>query len=215
MNTTDRILGEAMTPRQKRIYKDPEKAVRWAIKHGQRFPEAEPYILKATDPGWSYGYAKEVLKGRWPEAEAAIAKDPLCLGLAYHYALDVIKGRWPEAEEAIAKDPRWAYRYAQYVVKGRWPEAEPAIATSPAYALNYAKYVIKGRFPEAEPAIATTPHAYEYAKDVIGGRFPEAEEAIAKNTSVANPHLAKSYLELFPQAKLEWVMNGWLDWLDL
>ena len=158
MNTTDRILGEAMTPRQKRIYKDPRTAVGWAIKHGQRFPEAEPYILKATDPGWSYGYAKEVLKGRWPEAEEAIVKDP---HVAYLYAMDVIKGRWPEAEEAIAKDPYWAYRYAQYVVKGRWPEAE---------------------------------------------------EAIAKNTS---PHLAKSYLELFPQARLEFAMNGWIDWLDL
>ena len=161
MNTTDRILGEAMTPRQKRIYKDPEKAVRWATKHGQRFPEAEPYVLKATDPGWSYGYAKEVLKGRWPEAEEAIVKDP---HMAYLYAMDVIKGRWPEAEPTIAKDPSVAFYYA---------------------------------------------------KHVIGGRFPEAEEAIVKNTSVANPHLAKSYLELFPEAKLGWLMNGWIDWLDL
>jgi hypothetical protein len=32
---------------------------------------------------------------------------------------------------------------------------------------------------------------------------------------VTNPHLAKSYLELFPEAKLEWIMNGWIDWLDL
>ena len=91
-----------MTPRQKRIYKDPEKAVAWATKHQQRFPEAE----------------------------AAIANDPFS---AHRYARDVLKGRFPGGEEAIAKDPIWA----------------------------------------------------------------------------------EKYLELFPQAKLEWLLNGWLDWLDL
>ena len=156
MNTTDRILGEAMTPYQKRIYKDPEKAVRWATKHGQRFPEAEPYILKATDPGWAYFYAKGVIRGRWPEAEAAIATDPY-----------------------------WAYMYARHIIKGRWPEAEAAIATDPKWAHYYANHVIKGRFPEGEPAIA---------KD---------------------PGCSTMYLKQFPQAKLEWAMNGLIDWLDL
>ena len=129
MNTTSRILGEAMTPRQKRIYKDPEKAVAWATKHQQRFPEAEA---------------------------------------------------------AIAKDPLWAYSYASQVLKGRWPEGEPAIATNSFTALYYAKDVIKGRWPEGEEAIATS-----------------------------TPEFVKYYLEKFPEAKLEWAMNGWLDWLDL
>ena len=117
-----------MTPYQKRIHKDRNKAVAWAVKHAQRFPEAEPYI--ATSP------------------ETAV-----------HYAYEVIKGRFPEAEEVIAKDPRLAYYYAKDVLKGRFPEAEPAIATDPWW--------------------------------------------------------AKEYLKAFPEAKLEWVMNGWLDWLDL
>ena len=187
MNTTDRILGEAMTPRQKRIYKDPRLAVFWAIKHGQRFPEAEPYILKATDPGYAYGYAKEVLKGRWPEAEEAIIKDG---HVAYLYAFDVIGGRWPEAErpaaeEAIATDPGWAYRYAEYVIKGRFPEGEAAIAANP---LN----------------------AYNYARWIIGGRWPEAEATIAKSQGNAN-----RYAKEFPEAKFIFVMNGWIDWLDL
>ena len=128
MNTTDRILGEAMTPRQKRIYKDAEKATAWAIKHQQRFPEAEPYI--ATDP--------------WP---------------AYNYAVHIIDGRWPEAEATIAASPYWAYYYARGVIRGRWPEAEATIAT--------------------------------------------------------DPYWTKEYLELFPEAKREWVMRGWLDWFDL
>ena len=114
MNTTDRILGEAMTPRQKRIYKDAEKATAWAIKHQQRFPEAEPYI--ATDPWPAYNYAVHIIDGRWPEAEEAIANDP---DFAYFYATDVIEGRWPEGEPAIATDPRVAERYIK-----RFPEAK-------------------------------------------------------------------------------------------
>ena len=77
--------------------------------------------------------------------------------LACYYALYVIKGRWPEGEPAIAKDPRWAYFYARHVIKGRWPEAEEATAKS------------------------------EY-KD--------------------------RYLQHFPDAKDDWAMNGWIDWLD-
>ena len=36
--------------------------------------------------------------------------------LAYGYARDVIKGRWPEAEPEIAKDPGLAYRYARDIM---------------------------------------------------------------------------------------------------
>ena len=40
------------------------------------------------------------------------------------YAADVIKGRWPEAESNIMKNPYAAVEYARDVIKGRWPEAE-------------------------------------------------------------------------------------------
>ena len=43
---------------------------------------------------------------------------------AYWYARDVIGGRWPEAEAVIAASPEWAYWYARDVIGGRWPEAE-------------------------------------------------------------------------------------------
>jgi hypothetical protein len=38
--------------------------------------------------------------------------------------LDVVKGRWPEAEATIAKDAEFSEHYASSVIKGRWPEAE-------------------------------------------------------------------------------------------
>ena len=81
-------------------------------------------------------------------------------------------------------DPYFAYRYARYVIGGRWPEAEAAIATKPEWAYHYARYVIEGRWPEGEPAIAT------------------------------DPYWAERYIKRFPEAKREWTMRGWLDWLD-
>jgi hypothetical protein len=83
--------------------------------------------------------------------------------------------------------------------------------TSSYQAYEYARDVIGGRFPEGEAVIALQPFtAFLYASKVIKGRFPEAEATIA-----TNPHQAELYLKAFPEAKLEWVMNGWLDWLDL
>ena len=75
----------------------------------QRWPEAEPYIMK--DPLYAYNYALRVLnRERWPEAEPYIMKNPR---VALYYAHDVIRGRWPEAEPYIKKDPtQWeTYRY--------------------------------------------------------------------------------------------------------
>jgi hypothetical protein len=129
MNSVDRILGEAkVRPPTKRELTDPEQA---------------------------YWYAKDIIKGRWPEGEAAISKHPYW---AYYYARDVIKGRWPEGESTIAKDSQEAY----------W-----------------------------------------YAKDIINGRWPEGEEAIA------NSDYKDEYLIHFPDAKDDWAVNGWLDWLDI
>jgi hypothetical protein len=42
----------------------------------------------------------------------------------------VFKGRWPEAEPVIMRDPCEAMRYARDVIKGRWLEAEPVIRQS-------------------------------------------------------------------------------------
>jgi hypothetical protein len=82
--------------------------------------------------------------------------------------------------------------------------------TDPYWAYSYAADVIKGRFPEGEATIARgDPYwSYGYAKYVINGRFPEGEEAVAKSES------RDEYLKTFPEAKDDWILNGWLDWLD-
>ena len=146
---------------------------------------------------------------RFPEAEPYIVKDPQW---AVKYAAEVLEDRWPEAEATIlqSQDPYKAYVYAMFALKSRWPEAEAIIATKPFEAYAYAHSLIKGRWPEAEAIIMSHPTwAFQYAVDVIGGRWPEAEEMLAKSSH------NKVYLKRFPEAKWDWVVNGWIDWLDL
>jgi hypothetical protein len=112
------------------------------------------------------------------------AKNP---SLAYYYARDVVKGRWLVGEPAIATDPEYAYWYAVDVVRGRWKGGEPVLARHPRFASAYAINAVKGRFIEGEKALANEP-----------------------NDSVSK----RRYLAFFPEAKEDWLLNGWVDWLD-
>jgi hypothetical protein len=251
MATTGRILGEARPPTEKELTSD---AVAALMALGIKPIEAHDSVRAALailgaeatveqliraslrrNPLWAYVYARDVLKGRWPESEAVIATAPQW---AYEYAKYVIKGPFPEGEPAIATDPGWAYNYVIDVLKHRWPEAEANIRDNGFWAFMYAKDVLKGRWPEAEEAIAKDPRAsFYYATEVIMGRWPEAEAVIATDPRgewlnkewMRTPpdddgyrrshgdviYGPKSYLDRFPEARLTFAMNGWLDWLDL
>jgi len=100
----------------------------------QRIPGAEQRILKHQDDSGAVHYARDVIKGRWPEAEPFIKQNPL---EAYQYAEEVIKGRWPEAEHIIVTHPFSAYMYATQVLKDRWTEAEPIIKEDLLYWHDY------------------------------------------------------------------------------
>jgi len=78
-----------------------------------------PSIL--TNPFSAYIYARDVIGGRWFEAEDVIITDPMA---AYSYARDILDGRWQKAEPVIMKDPMVAKFYARNVIKGTWSEAE-------------------------------------------------------------------------------------------
>lgn len=107
-------------------------------------------------------------------------------------------------------DPYQAYWYAIRVLDGPFPEGEAAIATDARYSYYYAMH-INGPFPEGEAAIATDPQwASLYARWVLNRRFPEGEPAIVKD-----PDYSTMYLNAFPDAKLDWAMNGLIDWTEL
>ena len=83
-------------------------------------------------------------KKRDKDLEKIIIKSPAC---AYFYARDVIQGRWKEAENIIC-DSEYAYLYARDVIQGRWIEGENIIATNSGWAYLYALDIIKGKLPE-------------------------------------------------------------------
>ena len=63
--------------------------------------------------------------------------------------------------------------------------------------------------PEILKMLASKPDwAYTYATKALKARWPEVEETIAKSNQ------KDGYLKRFPEAKREWTMRGWLDWLD-
>ena len=72
-----------------------------------------------------YHHKNPITAKLFKREEAKLLKDP---NNAYVYARDVIQGRWPEAEPYIMKDSHMASLYAKNVIQGRWPEAEQHIA---------------------------------------------------------------------------------------
>jgi hypothetical protein len=63
------------------------------------------------------------------------------LWVTYEYARDIIKGRWPEAEPYIMKDLSTILEYAMNVIKGRWPEAEPYLRKDKSIWNYYQKFL--------------------------------------------------------------------------
>jgi len=159
-----------------------------------------PNLMK--HPGYAYHHAKDVIKGRWSEAEPYIMRDP---EYAYKYAKNIIKDRWVEAEPYIMKSPKYAYLYAKNIIQGRWPEAEPYIMKDPIHIIFYINDIIKGRWPEAEPYIVKDPcAACWYAKYIIRGRWLEAEPWILKSD-----YWAREYAKNAVRAKnpTDWVLQ--------
>ena len=70
----------------------PEQAYDITIKNdGKINKKLEPYFIK--DPYYAYHYARDIIKGRWIEAESIISTSSY---YAYLYALSIINGKLPE-----------------------------------------------------------------------------------------------------------------------
>jgi hypothetical protein len=115
----------------------PENAYRNALQANVSSPGIESIILQ--DAYYAYCYAKNIIKGRWADAEPFIIKEAIS---SYYYARDIIKGRWEEGEDIIAQNDFYAYLYAKDVLKGRWEEGEQVIATDVDCTHLYAKDVL-------------------------------------------------------------------------
>ena len=142
------------------------------LEFDKRDQEFEKWLLNCEDQANTIEYIKEVIDGRWPEAEPILMKTEY----AVYYAAKFIKGRWLEAEPYIIKNPILAYRYAEEVIEGRGLEAEQAIMTDPECTIAYALEIIKGRWIEAEPFIKTSPAcAAAYAIGITKMRWKDIQ----------------------------------------
>lgn len=118
----------------------PVEAWRLALSKWKRIPELEPIIASNAETAFMYAY--NIIRGRWPEAEEAIAT-----------------GAGLDDDNAKA---RWAFRYLQCVKNGytprfpkiherklsyeTWPEAEEVIKADECYRALYYLYTKEGIF---------------------------------------------------------------------
>jgi hypothetical protein len=142
-----------------------------------RFPEGEPAIAK--DPKFAYFYALHVLHAPFPLGEPIISQS---LQYTYAYAFNVLKGPFPLGELLISQSAEYSYFYARDVIKAPFPKGEPAISQSPRYSCDYAHYVINGPWPPGESAISqSSQYSAKYAKRVLEAPFPMGEPIIAQD----------------------------------
>lgn len=114
-------LKERCPSFEKVLAKKASTAIEYALFIGERFYEGEPTILKNGRA--IYLYARDVIKGAWPEGELMISKDATH---SYFYAKDVLdRQRFYLGEPTIAKNGKVAFSYAKNIIGGRFPEAEP------------------------------------------------------------------------------------------
>ena len=105
----------------------------------------EKAILKGED--WTAFYYARAMGRRWGPAEKKILAEKDVV-TCFDYADQVIKGRWPEAEKFIIKNPDFALLYANNFFGGKWEEYEKSIINDTERCYLYAKDAIKGRLPE-------------------------------------------------------------------
>ena len=67
------------------------------------------------------------------------------------------------------------------------------------------------RDPKLEAILATSCyHSFEYATRILHERFHEGEQAIVKDKPTCD-----KYLLYFPDAKMDLILKGLLDWLEM
>jgi hypothetical protein len=82
-----------------------------------RFYKGEYVLSKAAH--YIYFYARDIIKGRWPEGEHTLlaGTSELSSGASrvskfiLWYVQDIIKGPWPEAEKVMSNDSGWMEEY--------------------------------------------------------------------------------------------------------
>ena len=124
--------------------------------------------------------------------------------LAYKFGRDKALEEWPAGEKLLARSNYWSERYAVNVLKGPFPEAEKHWYKDPEWVIIYSTKALKRRWPEAEKA--TIIPLYLGQEDWLGAR---------PWLSLLDREWALDYVKAFPEAKMDWAINGLIDWTDI
>lgn len=158
-----------------------------------RVSTVEKFLIDKKDADCVTKYARNVIKGRWPEAESVILTDLSCI---YNYALRTLQHRWLEGEYHIIKllkknrfnqlDSQ-IFNYIDEFIKHRWYEVETYIKKDACIAYDYATSYMKGGiWSEAEKYIKKQPFiALKYARFNLKRRWFEAEKYIVRDSTAA------------------------------
>lgn len=160
----------------------------------------------AKDPEQSFIYASKVLKGRFPEGEAAIAES----SFAYQYAKHVIEGRFEAAEPHFIKclermgsvSRSRALDYFVSLAGVRNPLVEKHLLEHEHNRIvAYCQNCIGGRWEEAEGKIVRF-GACEYHEHVLKDRWPALEDRIIREKKLqwheSRKEMMKGYLKVVP-----------------
>jgi len=82
-------------------------------------PSTELEKIISQDARRSYGYARDIIKGRFQLGENAISQD---ITRSYYYARNVLGDRFQLAENTISQSAEYSYLYARDIIKGKLPE---------------------------------------------------------------------------------------------
>jgi len=120
----------------------------------------------STSPINVFNYAKDILKGPFPEGEIIIAQD---IELAFRYIEEITFAPF-QYKHIFTSTPENAFRYAE-LFKEPFPEGEDIIAQNPELSYRYATEILKGPFPKGEDIIKKNPYwAVQYIKNVLKDR---------------------------------------------
>lgn len=160
---------------------------RYAVQKARKGTKLNKWELEdlAKDPEYALQYALKVLRGRFPEGEAAIAQHP---EHAFLYAKEVIKGRFEAAEDILLRSSNnWGHRnylvnYFLKIAKVPNPAVERTIIKEHhEHAVLYAQNCVQGRWPNGEKVILEEwSRACEYHQEIVKERWDEYEDSLLR-----------------------------------
>jgi len=118
-----------------------EKIIKKIKEKKQRILKLEKIILNS--PYYAYKYARDIIKGKWPEAEKIISTEAYT---AYNYAICILNNNFKDGENVIAEKADYAYYYAYKIIKGPWEDGEEIISKSAEYSVLYSQNILKKPF---------------------------------------------------------------------